>query len=90
MLLLTVLCNHIVFSEAVYLRAHKSEPFLVVSVTVGVLTAAGTVILGWLWGSTGVTIGYFFTSDVLGLVLGTTIFLARRSEWHAEPVSASV
>ena len=81
-LLATVLCNHVVFSEAIYLRAHKREPFLPLSVAVGISTACSTVLLGKWWGAQGVTIGYFCTSGLLGLFYGTLIFKNKRAEWH--------
>lgn len=81
-LLATVLCNHIVFCEAIYLRAHKREPFLPLSIAVGLLTAFGTIVLGKLWGAQGVTAGYFCTSGIFGLAFGTFIFATKRREWH--------
>lgn len=82
LLLATALCNHVVFSEALYLRAHKREPFLPVSIAIGALTACSTVLLGRLWGAPGVTVGYFCTSGVFGLAFGTFIFITKRKKWH--------
>jgi hypothetical protein len=81
-LLATIFCNHIVFSEALYLRAHKREPFLRVSIAVGVLTACSTLLLGRFWGASGVTLGYFCTSGIFGLAFGTYIFVTKRRQWH--------
>jgi hypothetical protein len=81
-LLATVLCNHVVFSEAIYLRAHKREPFLPVSIAVGVLTACSTLFMGKFWGAPGVTIGYFCTSGLFGLGFGTYTFITKRRQWH--------
>jgi hypothetical protein len=86
-LLATILCNHFVFSEAVYLRAHKREPFLSVSIAVGLLTAGSTLLLGKLWGAAGVTIGYFCTSGIFGLCFGTFIFITKRRQWHKSSIS---
>jgi hypothetical protein len=86
-LMATIVLNHIVFSEAIYLRAHKREPFLPVSITVGILTACSTVVLAKFWGASGVTVGYFCTSGIVGLVLATHIFITKRVEWH-KPSSA--
>jgi hypothetical protein len=83
LLLATVICNHIVFSEALYLRAHKREPFLAVSIAVGVLTACSTLLLGKFWGATGVTLGYFCTGGIFALGFGTYIFITKRRQWHA-------
>lgn len=84
LLLATIVCNHIVFSEAFYLRAHQREPFLPLSIAVGVLTAASTLVLGKVWGASGVTIGYFCTNGVFSLSLGTHIFVKCRRIWHAQ------
>jgi hypothetical protein len=83
LLLATILCNHFVFSEAIYLRAHKREPFLPQSIAVGVLTACSTIFLGKLWGAQGVTLGYFCTSGIFGLSFGTYIFITKRRQWHS-------
>jgi hypothetical protein len=85
-LLATVLCNHVVFSEALYLRAHKREPFFPVSIAVGALTACSTILLGRLWGAAGVTLGYFCTSGIFGLAFGTYIFITKRKQWHQTSV----
>jgi hypothetical protein len=82
LLLATIVCNHIVFSEALYLRAHKREPFLPLSVAVGLLTAGSTLVLGKVWGASGVTLGYFCTSGIFGLAFGTYIFITKRKQWH--------
>src|ERR1700722_17386449 len=40
LLLLTALSSHVVQSEAIYLRAHKVEPFLIQSIVIALCTAA--------------------------------------------------
>jgi hypothetical protein len=82
LLLATVLCNHVVFSEEIYLRAHKREPFLPVAIAVGVLTACDTLFMGKVWGAPGVTLGYFCTSGIFGLGFGTFIFMTKRRQWQ--------
>ena len=82
LLLATVLCNHVVYSEALYLRAHKREPFLPFSIAVGVLTACSTLLMAKYWGATGVTLGYFCTNGIFGLGFGTFIFVTKRRQWH--------
>ncbi len=81
-LLVTVLCNHFVFSEAIYLRAHKREPFLLQSIAVGLLTACSTLFMGKNWGASGVIIGYLCTSGIFGLAFGSYIFVSKRRQWH--------
>jgi hypothetical protein len=81
-LLATIMCNQVVFSEALYLRSHKREPFLLFSIAVGLLTACSTLFMGKFWGATGMTLGYFCTSGIFGLVFGTSIFITKRRQWH--------
>jgi hypothetical protein len=81
-LLATIVCNHITSSEALYLRAHKREPFLVQSIVVGILTGGGTLLTGKIYGASGVTISYFVTSGIFGLASGTYLFVTRRQQWH--------
>jgi hypothetical protein len=82
LLLATVLCNHVLFCEAIYLRAHKHEPLLPVSIAVGVLTACGTLLMAKSMGAAGVTLSYFCTSGIFGLGFGTYVFITKRRQWH--------
>ncbi len=75
--------NHLLYSEALYLRAHKREPLLILSVVVSALTAVGTIVTSRLWGAAGVTFGYFVTGGVMYLAGGTFIFVRCRKLWHS-------
>ncbi|MGA2675139.1 MAG: hypothetical protein ABSE99_18130 [Terracidiphilus sp.] len=85
LLMFTVFLGHIVNSEAVYLRAHKREPFLVLAVLLATLTGLSTLLTGRLWGAAGVVIGYFFSGGVFYVVGGTYIFIKLRRLWHGSP-----
>ena len=82
LLLLTTVMNHVVFSEALYLRAHKREPFLVQGVAIAIVLGLSTLLLGRVWGANAVTVGYFMFGGVLSLALATYIFVAKRKAWH--------
>jgi O-antigen/teichoic acid export membrane protein len=84
MLLLTMIFNHIVISEAIYMRAHKQEKFLVNSIVGAVLMLLSSYALGKRYGAIGMVVGYLIVSTLGGLVLGTFIFLRYRRIWHAE------
>lgn len=75
--------NQIVFAEAAYLRAHKQEPFLVISVIGALITGSSTYFLGRLFGANGMIIGYSVLT-FLGLPVSTWIFLVKRRQWQAE------
>ena len=82
LLLLTTVMNHVLFSEALYLRAHKREPFLVQAVVVAIVLGISTLLLGRSWGANAVTVGYFMFGGLLSLAWGTYIFMTTRREWY--------
>jgi O-antigen/teichoic acid export membrane protein len=84
LLLLAIAVNHIVFAEAIYLRAHKQEKFLMVSVITAFLVALSTYCLGRAYGATGMMLGYLVVKTFVGLGLGTWTFGKYRRVWHAE------
>jgi hypothetical protein len=75
--------NQIVFSEALYLRAHKQEKFLMISVLNALFMATSTYFLGKRFGAIGMVSGYLVINTVIGLGLGTYTFLKYRRLWHA-------
>ena len=77
--------GHVVGAEAVYLRAHKQEPFLIPSLVGGLGVGLSSFILGRAFGATGMMAGYLGVSLVLGSGLGTAIFVRKRREWHGSP-----
>lgn len=89
--------NHVLFAEAVYLRAHKQEPLLWVSVTAALAMGLSTWLLGRSYGAQGMIAGYFIASVVISLGAGTFVFLRKRRQWHTvareplpEPVVGAV
>lgn len=82
LLLATTLCTHVLFCEAIYLRVHKREPLLVQSVVVAILTCISTLVTARYWGAFGVSLGYFVSAGVIGLVFATLVFNSKRREWH--------
>lgn len=83
LLLAALLANTLVFAEAVYLRAHKREPFLGVYVATALVIAPATFFLGRAYGATGMMLGYFVATAVVSLGGGTWVFVHKRREWHA-------
>ncbi len=77
-----MLTGHIVTAEAIYLRAHKQEPFLWLSLTVGVLTAASAYGLGRPYGAVSMLAGTCFITVFVALSWGTWIFAQKRRLWH--------
>lgn len=87
LLLLTALGSHVVQSEALYLRAHKCEPFLIQSVLLAILSVASTILCARLWGASAVAVGYFACLGVLGVTSGTYIFQKKRRAWRRDALN---
>jgi O-antigen/teichoic acid export membrane protein len=81
LLLLTALSSHVVQSEAIYLRAHKCEPFLVQSIVIALCTAGSVVLLAKTSGALGVSLAYFVVLGVAGVISATAIFKTKRNQW---------
>jgi len=73
--------NQIVFTEALYLRAHKTEPFLVTSIVGGVIMGLGSPIVAR-FGIFALASLYLYSTIVVGLVWGTKIFFAEKNKWE--------
>jgi hypothetical protein len=82
-LLATVLLQLSV-AQSTYLRAHKREPLVGVSLLGGLLVVGSTVVLGRLHGTTGVAAGYLGVVSIVMVGLVTIICNRCRREWHTE------
>lgn len=89
MLLLAAVCvNTLVSGFAVYLRAHKKDPFMVLSLVIAGLQGVATWYLGMKYSSLGVTSGFLLVSLVVGLPAAYVIWRSCRKNWHAESRAA--
>lgn len=66
---------------ATYLRCHKKEPFLALSIVSGAASAASILILGNYFGLYGITAGYCILAIVF-FPWGYYIFKTKKVEWH--------
>jgi O-antigen/teichoic acid export membrane protein len=74
------LISSIPFSS--YLRAHKKEPLMFLSVLAGILTGLSTLILGKYYSATGMAIGYLSINMLLIPFVFLTWYRCRAA-WHA-------
>jgi hypothetical protein len=79
------LATQLYWSQSAYLRAHKKEPLLGIRLVSAVMLVTSTLVLGRIWGATGMMAGFLAVSVVVCLGGGTWIFLRKRREWHAQP-----
>lgn len=82
LLLLGAILNTIIFAEALYLRAHKQEKFLLNSILGAIFTACSTYYLGRQYGALGIVVGNLMIGLFFGLPFGTYVFLKYRRIWH--------
>jgi len=83
LLLGNALMGILVNAEAVYLRSHKQEPFMWLSVVSAFLTGTIAYVAGRYLGPTGVALGYFLLSLFFGVGAYTYVFRKKRRAWHA-------
>jgi hypothetical protein len=83
MMFMATVCNIIIFSEALYLRAHKQEKFMLNSIAGALWMVPTALFLGRWYGAFGVAAAYLCGSVFIGLGLGTYTFAKYRRLWHA-------
>jgi len=83
LLALVTVVNHGIGAEAIYLRAHKREPYLVMSLLSAGLVGLSALLLGKPFGATGMMLAYACIAP-LSLGLATAIFIQKRHQWHRQ------
>jgi O-antigen/teichoic acid export membrane protein len=81
MLMVYMITNVIIFSQAYYLRAHKQEVFLVNSLVGAISVTACTLIFGRIYGAKGIVVSCCI-GNLIGLVWATYKFQKYRRVWH--------
>jgi O-antigen/teichoic acid export membrane protein len=76
--------NYVTYAQSTYLRAHKQEPFLLISLISAALIAVSTLTLGKVQGATGIMAGYLGVCTCVGFGWGSHIFIVKRREWRHE------
>ncbi len=82
-LLLAVSCAHMTGLLAIYLRAHKKEPFMWPSVIGAVITAVAVIYSAPRWGAGGIVITLIAVNALFGLPIALWMWRSLRRLWHA-------
>ena len=69
--------------QAMYLRAHARDPFVILSLISGILIGSAVFLLGSRHGPAGAAIGLLAANAVVLLPLSTAIWSRCRKDWHA-------
>jgi hypothetical protein len=83
LLLAATLLMYVTIAQASYLRAHKEEPFLSISLASGFAVALLTHLTVGPYGATGMMWGYLASNAVIGLGWGSAIFQSKRRSYRA-------
>lgn len=76
-----VYLNQYTGAWATYLRCHKQEPFLILSIVTGLLCLCSTYFLGKAYGLYGMTVGYCLI-QFGSMIWANRIFNSKRKQWH--------
>jgi hypothetical protein len=79
--MIPVFTNQFVSSWAIYLRCHKDEPFLLLSLTSGILCGISTIMVGKYYGVMGIASGYCLITLSL-FPWAYYIFRRKKLQWH--------
>lgn len=83
-LLMATLLQVATVPMSIYLRAHKREPLLLVSVVSGMLTGIVVVVMGRFYSVEGVAIGYLVVTSLVAPFVAL-IWRHCRADWHPKP-----
>jgi hypothetical protein len=83
MLLVATVITVIIYGFATYLRAHKQEPLLMVSLFGALLQGFATWYLGKHYASTGITFGFMSISFFFSLPAVYLVWRAYKRRWHS-------
>jgi hypothetical protein len=81
-LMASVVIHAAVYGFASYLRAHKQEPLMLISVFAALIQGIATWYFGKNYGSLGITESFYFISTFLLLPSVCFIWLRSRRAWH--------
>lgn len=86
LMMIPLFVNQFIASWATYLRCHKQEPFLFVSICCGSACCLSTIILGKYFGVLGITIGYCIITLAF-CPWCYWIYKTKKDEWHEKSIS---
>lgn len=84
LLIVATIFAYVTYAQASYLRAHKVEPFMMISLISAALIAGLTILLGKKYGATGLMAVYTAVYGIVGIGWGSKIFYAKRREWQGK------
>jgi len=81
-LIFAALCNYLGYAQSTYLRAHKEEPLMLLSVAVALLDCLLAFVISPQYGASGIAYSFAAVSLVGNVGWGTFIFYVKRKKWQ--------
>lgn len=82
LLVVATTCAYVTYAQAVYLRAHKEEPFMLMSLISAVLIGGSAIFIGKKYGSMGLMSVYALVCAIIGIGCGSIIFFSKKNSWQ--------
>lgn len=82
LLVLATIFAYVTYAQSTYLRAHKVEPFMMISLISATLIGGSTIVLGKEYGAIGLMSVYAAVYLIVGIGWGSKIFYSKRAEWR--------
>ena len=79
---LSIICQILISSMAMYMRAHKQEPMMFLSIIGALLITGSTVVLGYYFSSFGIIVGYLLINIFYGIPFTFLLFKKFRKYNH--------
>ena len=84
LLVIATIFAYVTYAQATYLRAHKEEPFVLISLISAALIGFFTLYLVKEYGATGLMASYAAVYAIVGIGWGSLIFFSKRRCWQNE------
>jgi O-antigen/teichoic acid export membrane protein len=89
-LLVSVILMQISLAMSTYLRAHKKEPFMGLSLISALMTTLFVLLTVGKWGALGISISHFMIMLFFVIPYAFFTFFRCRSEWHSDTLVESI
>jgi O-antigen/teichoic acid export membrane protein len=82
LLITATIFSYITYAQSAYLRAHKEEPFMYISIISAIFIGSLSIILGKNYGATVLMLVYASVYGVIGLGCGSLIFYSKKKQFQ--------
>lgn len=82
LLIVATVFAYITYAQSMYLRAHKEDPFMLISLVSAVLIGCFSMVFGQQYGALGLMAVYVSVYGIIGVGWGNLVFMTARRRWQ--------